>query len=398
MNYELDHQPRSAPTLFQKIGKVIQKLDYMQIVAGLILVTFGIVFIYGSGYQHDTGDSAVYWIRQLKWTGIGLLFWVACVFINYRFWAILSPLFYVGSIVLLVIVLFWGTRYWGAQRWLDLGFMTIQPSEIAKFGFLALSAWLLSAGFNANKLYTLLMILGLIITPFYLIFIEPDLGTALVIPYVASVLLFASGLKWRWIIAVIILMGIAAPVGYQFLKPHHKERLEVFFNPEIDPTDKGWNALQAKLAVGSGGMTGKGFTNGTLHTLGYLPKTVSNSDFIFAVIAEESGFLGCSVFIFAYILLVTSAIRTAFVARDIFGRLLSLGIGSLFFMHALVNLGMHVQLFPITGIPLPLVSYGGTFMVTTLFYMGILQSIYVRRKRNLFSEEPNHNIDETLTP
>lgn len=380
-----------------RLLKIILKLDYLQIIAALILLAYGITFIYGSGYQHDLGDSSIYWIRQLRWAGVGAVLWLACIFINYRYIALLSPLFYVGSIILLIMVLFFGETYWGAKRWLDIGFMNIQPSEVAKFGFLTLCAWLLSLGLSPNKISTWGILFILTVIPFLLIFKEPDLGTALVIPYMGAVLIFAAGIKWRWILLALVLVCVAVPASYPFLEPHHKERIATFLNPEANPTDEGWTARQAKLSVGSGGMTGKGFTKGTLHTLGYLPKTVANSDFIFSVIAEETGFLGCSIFVFAYILLITSALRTAYLARDMFGRLVALGISALFFMHSLVNIGMNVQLFPITGIPLPLVSYGGTFMVTTFVYLGILQAIYIRRKRSLFSDEPEPVIDEPET-
>ena len=167
------------------------------------------------------------------------------------------------------------------------------------------------------------------------------------------------------------------------LRPYHKARIHVFLKPDSDPLNKGWNQRQSELAVGSGGLTGKGFMQGTQNQLGYLPQTVSNSDFIFSVIAEETGFLGSALLLIMYTVLMISIFRTALIAPDDFGRYLCTGIGAVLALHSIVNIGMSVRLMPVTGLPLPLVSYGGTFMLATMSCLGIVQSVYARRNRNL---------------
>lgn len=380
--------------ILNKIGGWLRRLDWLQILTMLVLLTYGVFFIYGTGYQHDTGLSQDFWIRQLIWIGIGMAAWLTFALVNYRFLGHWSAIIYAAAILLLILVLIVGKEQYGAKRWLDFGLFNFQPSEAGKLGFLCLMAWMLTIGLNVNRFRNILILGGLAGFPLLLIFKEPDLGSALVIVFIFAVLMFVSGLRWRWIFLALMLIAVAVPTVYPFLKPYHIKRIEAFLDPTIDPLGSGWNSRQAELSVGSGGLTGKGFTKGTLHTLGYLPKTVSNNDFIFSVIAEESGFLGSSIFVALYFLLVTTAIRTAAVARDTFGRLMAVGIGAIFFMHSMVNIGMNIRLSPVTGIPLPLVSYGGSFMVVTLVYLGVLQSIYLRRRRSLFSEDPSASPDE----
>jgi len=168
---------------------------------------------------------------------------------------------------------------------------------------------------------------------------------------------------------------------YPFLKDYQKERILVFLNPDRDPLNQGWTSRQAILAVGSGGLAGKGFIKGTQNTLGFLPQSVSNSDLIFSVIAEESGFVGSILLIFLYFLLIFSILRTAYFSRDKFGYLLGVGVAAMFFEHSYINIGMNIRLMPITGLPLPLVSYGGSFMITTMVCLGIIQSVHIYRKK-----------------
>jgi rod shape determining protein RodA len=220
---------------------------------------------------------------------------------------------------------------------------------------------------------------------------EPDLGSALIIPPIVAFILFISKLKIKYIVGGIV-AGIVffsvevfneAYQVYPLLKKYQVERILVFLDPERDPENRGWNQLQSELAVGSGGLTGKGFMQGTQNTLGFLPQTVSNTDFIFSVIAEETGFIGAVSIILCYILLFFSALRTSVYARDRFGKYVAAGIAAIIFSHSIVNIGMSIRMMPVTGLPLPLVSYGGSFMVSSMLYLGILQSIYAHRRRSL---------------
>jgi rod shape determining protein RodA len=243
--------------------------------------------------------------------------------------------------------------------------------------------------FNENKLYNLFIIAAIAFVPFVLILVEPDLGSSLVIIPIVGALLFISRLKLKYMIigGIIGAFLISAEIlnekyeMHPLLKGYQKERILVFLYPERDPENRGWNQRQSELAVGSGGLYGKGFMQGTQNTLGFLPQTVSNTDFIFSVIAEETGFTGALFIISMYALLIVAAIRTAALARDQFGMYLATGISAIFFMHSVVNIGMSVRLMPVTGLPLPLVSYGGSFMLSSMIYLGLLQSIYTHRRK-----------------
>ncbi len=215
--------------------------------------------------------------------------------------------------------------------------------------------------------------------PFLLIVKEPDLGTAAMLIPVAFMMMFAAGVPLKH---MLILAGIGLllmPFGWFLLGNYQKERVLVFLNPNRDPLGAGWNKIQSGIAVGSGGFSGKGYLKGTQNVLGFLPRTVAPTDFIYSVIAEETGFVGSAILLFLYALLLWSCVRAALVARDRFGRLLAVGVGSLLFCHAFVNMAMTIGLLPITGLPLPLISYGGSFMVAIMIGLGIVQSVYVRR-------------------
>ena len=289
---------------------------------------------------------------------------------------------YFFSIFLLVIVLIFGRRINGAKSWLGiLPGLSIQPSEFAKLGLLIAISWLTSRpSFRLDRLPEILPIVFLTIIPVALIALQPDLGSAIVLIPISLSILFVSGLKKRWFIYGAIVTVLAAPAGYKFLlKEHQKKRIYTFINPSENPTSEGWNARQSLLAVGSGGIYGKGFMKGTQNVLGFLPKTVAPTDFIFSVVAEETGFIGAVflISIFGGILLI--GIYIASKARDSFGRNLACAITTLICIHIYINIGMTIGLAPIIGIPLPFVSYGGTFMLSMLSCVGILQSIYIHR-------------------
>ncbi len=360
---------------------IIAKVDFIQMFAMVSLLAIGLIFIYGTGQQ--VGYKATFlWKKQLLWAAIGFSIWIFMTFFfDYRKLALLTPFFYVACLIGLLLVLKIGVDLNGARRWFSVWGISIQPSEFAKFGVLLVAAWMLSIrGFDINKFHNLL-ILGIVCgIPFILIVAEPDLGTSIVfIPMICSVLIVA-GLKWKWIFIGLFLACASVPAVYPFLKEYQKERILVFMNPERDPDNRGWNSLQSQLAVGSGGAYGKGFMQGTQNTLGFLPKNVSYTDFIYSVIAEESGFAGSVAVVFLYFLLIVSCLRAAVFAPDSFGRYIAVGVAGIFFAHSFVNIGMTIKIMPITGIPLPLISYGGTFTVVTMILLGFIQSIYSRRQ------------------
>ncbi len=360
------------------------RFDLLQILPALALLAIGGLFIYGVGQQVG-GIYASIWKQQLLYMGFGGVLWFCLIFIDYRWLAPLSILFYPAAIGLLMLVLYRGTTLYGAQRWLSIAGYSVQPSEFGKLAvILAVSSLLACKKADVNKPFWILGVLILAGIPFYLIYLEPDLGTACVILPITAAMVFVSNLKLKWVCLLLVLAVIAVPIAYMNLKAYQKERVETFLNPKKSSRDSGWNAEQAELAVGSGGLLGKGFMKGERCRLGYLPTTVANSDFIFPVIAEETGFVGSMVLFLLYAVLLFSIFRTAYLAPDPFGRCLCTAIAVLLTVHIAVNVGMCIRLFPITGLPLPLVSYGGSFLVAIMIYLGIVQSVYAHRNRVTF--------------
>jgi rod shape determining protein RodA len=359
----------------------ILKLDFLQMLSAFCLAIIGIIFIYSAGQQVG-GTMRTTWDRQVVWVLVGIVLWLFFSYSNYRILGIVAPVLYVASLFLLVLIFFFGVKIYGARRWLDIGVMNIQPSEFAKITTLLLVARIASLrGFKINRLSHLCGLSLIALVPFVLVLKQPDLGSSLVFLAILAAVVFASRLSWKKILLITFAVLILVPSVYPFLKDYQKERILVFISPDRDPLGQGWTSRQALLAVGSGGFAGKGLMNGTQNTLGFLPSSVSNSDLIFSVIAEESGFIGAAVLIALYTILIYSMLRTAFFARDKFGYLLAVGVAAMFFEHSYVNIGMNIRLMPITGLPLPLVSYGGSFVLTTMVCLGILQSIYIHRKK-----------------
>ncbi len=371
--------------VFQFLRRLAGRFDYMQIVPMLTLLAIGALFIYGTGQQVGGVHAEVFWKRQLFYMGLGFTAWLILSFTDYRWFGPASFVLYPLSLLLLGYVLLNGVERFGARRWLDIAGVSIQPSEIAKLGILLGASWLLSMKkADINKLPWAAGLCLLTALPFLLILKEPDLGTALVLIPVVGTIAFTGGLKWRYLLILLIAGAAFMPTAYYMMKPYQKERIRVFLDPDRDPQNRGWNQLQAEMAVGSGGLTGKGFMQGTHCTLGYLPQTVANSDFIFPVIAEETGLLGTLALVFIYAALLFSILRTAILAPDAFGRYLCVGVAVLLLTHTAVNIGMCIRIAPVTGLPLPLVSYGGTFMIATMVYLGIVQSVYIHRDKETF--------------
>ncbi len=363
--------------------------DWVQIGALAFLTGIGLLFIRSTGIQ---AGMLQFFGKQLQWIGAGFCCWLAGSLIDYRRteYRLLAVFFYLVTLILLVLVLLIGVKVFGATRWLDirpLG-LRLQPSEFAKLSLVFLLAAMFSSRlFSVDKFSCLLLGGATAAVPFLLIVKEPDLGSAAILIPVFLAIVFCAGLKWRYIIiagiAAILLGGVVILNEVKQYKPllkeYQRDRIRIFLNPELDPLNRGYNQRQANLAVGSGGFTGKGLGEGTQNALGFLPQSVSNNDFIFSVIAEETGFLGCTTLIFAYLVLFYSILRTAFIAADPFGRYLAIGIAAIFFSHCFVNMGMSIGLAPITGLSLPFVSYGGSFMLSGMAALGVLQSVYRNR-------------------
>lgn len=366
-------------------------LDALQLGAVLFLSGVGLVFIYSTGMQ--AGDGAFFFRRQLLWLAVGMAAYFGCALpdLSRRRYRVVAAIVYLLTVAMLVLVLIpgIGIRVYGATRWLGAGPLRIQPSEFAKIGLiLALSSLFSSMLFRIDRFSGPLAGAVVTLIPAALIVVEPDLGSAIVCAPVFLAMLFCAGLKWRHILIGALAVALLASAAVlnetmrisPLLSNYQRARIRTFLNPEYDRSGAGYNAYQAKLAVGSGGVTGKGIGEGTQNTLGFLPQTVANNDFIFSVIAEETGFFGALALICAYILLLYSILRTAFLTEDAFGRSLCVGAAAMFFTHMFINIGMSVGVMPITGLSLPLVSRGGSFTVVSLALLGMVQAVHRHRR------------------
>ncbi|MFA4943378.1 MAG: rod shape-determining protein RodA [Lentisphaeria bacterium] len=360
------------------LARRLLRLDPWLLLATLFLLGVGTVTIYSTGIQSG-GGFATYWQRQLLWAALGLAAYLGLALMDYRRLGRGVWFAYGAALALLVLVLLFGRSVYGSKSWLPLLGFTLQPSELAKPATLLMLAWVASRpGWRPDHLGPLLPLAAVLAIPLGLVFLQPDWGTALAFLGIAIPLCFAGGLPWRLILAGLALVAVLAPVGYLYaLKPYQRDRIATFLNPARDLTDSGWSARQSMLAVSSGGLHGKGFMKGTMHVLGYLPRTVAPTDFIFSVVAEENGFIGGVVVIGAFLLIILRCLRIAALSSDEFGAYLAVGSAGLLFVHAYINIGMNMQAAPIIGIPLPLVSYGGSFVVGTMICLGLVQSVYV---------------------
>lgn len=379
----------------------------------LALSIIGVAFIYSAQFSTELSN----WLNQIIWLVMGAGIYLGVALIDYRLWLSIWHWFYLACILLLILVLLPGVgdaRY-GAQRWLDFGFFTLQPSEPAKVAVLFATASILiraRLGSIRQSLGTLGKLALAAGVPMLLILLQPDLKSAIVLPPMLFSMLYVSRLSTRFFAgalgAFLVLVSIVAwdTVSYvkymkanelDFMrdkgryqehswvpfKDYQRNRILTFAAPDIiDPTGMkdAWNLNQSLISVGSGGLTGKGWTKGTQAQLGYLPRAVAHNDFISSVIAEETGFLGSLTVLGLFGIVLINGIRIAGLARDRFGTLLAVGVTVLFAVHVFVNIAMSIGLVPITGIPLPFISYGGSFVLSCCLLQGLVQSVYRFRK------------------
>ena len=388
-----------------------ERSDWVTPVCLVGLSTIGVFFIYSA--QLATGRAQ--WTQQIVWLGLAAVLYTAVSLLDYRLWLRWAHWVYLASMVLLLLVLIpgIGVARMGARRWLDFGPASFQPSESAKLAVLVITASILTGakiGSIRESLQTLVKLALAAGLPMLLIILEPDLGTALVIAPMVFAMLYVSNLSLRFFAAAVgvfaLLVGVVAidtwrysnflednhlspqqargqfePHSFLPLHDYQRERVLSFVAPDkIDPMGIGWNQHQSLISVGSGGLTGKGWTEGTQAKLGYLPRSIAHNDFIFSVIAEEKGFLGSITVISFFGVVLWNGIRIAGLARDRFGQLLALGVTVLTGMHVFVNIAMTIGLMPVTGIPLPFISYGGTFVLSCGLLQGLVQSVYRFRR------------------
>ncbi|MFC1461688.1 rod shape-determining protein RodA [Verrucomicrobiota bacterium] len=382
----------------------LRRLEWIMVLVTVLLLGIGVAFIYSAGHAIHEPVSMRFYRKQLLWAGIGIVFFLGFAMTDYHVWTNASWWLYGAGIVLLVLVLMpqVGYKVYGARRWIQVaGVRILQPSELMKLAVIILLAKLFGwPGRDVRRVRFVFLALILVIVPMVLIVRQPDLGTALIFLPVLFGIMFAAGVPFR-VLGVLLALGVLVSslvltlillppkVGWSEdrqeqaleligITSYQRDRVLVFFDSDRDPLGAGWSKAQSQIAVGSGRFWGKGYLNGTQNILGFLPRTVAPNDFIFSVIAEEKGFVGSAVVLILFAVMIGSGMRAALVGRDKIGRLLCIGIVTMLFCHIFINVAMTIGLVPITGTPLPLISYGGTFMVGTMSALGIMQSVYIR--------------------
>ena len=346
----------------------------LPLLAGLMLLS-GVAFVvlFSAGGQHI--DMV---LRQAGRLGLALGIMMGIAQIHPRYLRLYSPALYLAGVLLLAAVLILGETSLGATRWLNLGVVRFQPSEMVKLTMPMMIAWFLASQPMPPALRHVLVAGTLIIVPTLMIAKQPDLGTALLVFAAGWAVLFLAGLGWTTILVLGVLGGSLLPVLWHFMHGYQRDRVLMFLNPESDPLGRGYHIIQSKIAIGSGGIYGKGWLHGTQSHLDFLPEP--STDFVFAVLAEEFGLLGCAGLLAIYLFILARCFYIVVQAQDKFSRLLSGALTVTFFVYVFVNIGMVIGILPVVGVPLPLISYGGTSMVTLLAGFGMLMSIQTHRK------------------
>lgn len=356
--------------------RLITHFDWVMLGTVLALAFIGFASVYSATHAHQP------WVyrKDLYWILIGAFFMLLSVVLSYSLLENFGYVFYAASNLSLVLVYIIGSSFGGARRWISLGFFSLQPSEIAKLALIVALAKYFSSKTVPPKGMGIreLVIPGLIMAlPFLLIAKQPDLGTAIVLGMIFCSIVLVVKVRLRTIIGLAVSFAMAAPFFWMMMKDYQKARLTSFLNPGADPLGSGYHVLQSKIAIGSGGFIGKGFTHGTQGKLMFLPE--HHTDFIFAALAEEWGLLGSMVLLGLFLTLIVNGLNTASNAKDRFGFLLAFGITAMFFWQVVINLGMVSGMLPVVGVPLPFISYGGSFLMTSMVCAGLLMNVHMRR-------------------
>jgi rod shape determining protein RodA len=349
----------------------LPRLDVPLLLVLLLVMAFGLLVLYSA----SNGDMGAVW-RQSVRLGFGLAVMLVLSQVPPYVLRLWTPWLYGIGVILLFATWFVGVGQ-GADRWLDFGVIRFQPSEIMKLAVPMMVAWYLHPRVLPPAFREMLVSIGILIIPAVLIVRQPDLGTAVLVVVSGGFTLFLSGRGWRLIRGTVAVAAAAAPALWLVMHEYQRIRVRTVLNPESDPLGSGWNIIQSKIAVGSGGLLGKGWLNGTQSRLEYIPER--HTDFILAVLSEEFGLLGVALLLAAYVFITGRGLFISTLARDTFSRLLAGSLSLTFFVYVLVNASMVAGMLPVVGVPLPLISYGGTSAVTLLAGFGILMSIYGHR-------------------
>ena len=361
----------------------LKNVEWTILIVAIILCVIGLIALFSATNETEHADFN----KQCIWFVVSLIIMIGVMIIDYETLVKISPVLY-GLFILLLIGVLFTPEINGATSWYDIGFFSFQPGEFAKifvilFLALAINKIQERGKTEINRPTRLLVLLAILGVPVLLIIKQPDFGTAAAYIVAAALMIISAGINKKYIIGTIILVVVSVPLIYNFILPDHaKARIDIFLNPESDPRGAGYNIIQSKLAIGAGGLTGMGLLKGNQTQLGFLyPKT---TDFIFAVIGEEMGFVIAGTVIILYVLLITKGIYVAKTAKDETGALIAAGITGIFLFHVVENIGMVMGLLPITGVPLPFISYGGSSLITNFILVGILLNISSKRQKTIF--------------
>ncbi len=348
------------------------KIDYPLTICLFILCCVSLLILWSAG-----GESQRLIFYQSVRMGVAVVVMLAIAQVRPETLFRVTPILFALGLIMLLLVLLVGYTGKGAQRWLNLGFMRFQPSELMKIAVPMMVAWVLTRKSLPPSNWTLMLAAIVLAAPAAMILKQPDLGTTILILMSGALIIFLSGFAWKYIISMSIMTAIAIPVLYQFLHEYQQRRIQTLFDPWADPLGSGYHIIQSMIAIGSGGAQGKGWLEGSQSQLEFIPER--HTDFIFSVFAEEQGFIGFVLLLLLYVVITGRGLYIAYYTKDTFSRLLAGSLSMTFFFYVFVNIGMVSGMLPVVGVPLPLVSYGGTSMVTLMASFGILMSIHHHR-------------------
>lgn len=359
--------------------KLPKTFDWLLYLIPILLVAIGLSVIYSLTYFNN---QVIIFDNQLIFFAVSLVIMIFLTFFDYRHFKGISWLLYLIGIVLLILVIYFGKSSFGATRWIDLKIFDLQPSEFFKLALIITLAKYLDGKIGQISIKNIIYGILISLIPGLLILRQPDFGSFAVVAVIAGVMLFSARLNKKQLFSIITLVLLSLPLVWFNLHDYQKDRIRSFINPASDQFGSGYNVLQSKIAVGSGGLFGKGLGHGPQSQLNFLP--VAHTDFIFAGLAEASGFVGSFFVVLLFVILMGRLINIANISKDGFGMFLAIGIGTMIFFQVFINIGMNIGIMPVTGISLPFVSYGGSSLLLNMVCIGILQSIYLRHKKITF--------------
>lgn len=367
-------------------NKILKNIEWGILISCVILLVIGGIALFSATQDTNYGELK----RQIMWIGVSIPIMIICILVNYETIAKISPVIYGIFIILLIGVLFTESIN-GASSWYTITEnIKFQPSEFAKIFVVIFFSYILTIiqrknSSDINRPTRLLILFSIVAVPVLLIIKQPDYGTALAFLISIVLILYVAGIDKKYILTTLILVTVAVPILYNFVLPNHaKSRIDIFLNPNLDPRGAGYNVIQSKLAIGSGQLFGMGLLKGNQTQLGFLyPKT---TDFIFSVIGEEMGFIVAATVIILYVILITKAVYISKTSKDDLGSYIAMGIVGIFLFYMIENIGMTMGLLPITGVPLPFVSYGGSSLITNFICIGLLLNISGRRQKTIFAD------------